>query len=588
MSASRGPRARVTVQLSALTGAFRHRDSEPQPQHARWTRALRDARRLRQPASLVLVALVIIVASVPAWTGGPVYDDWVMRDSEDMRSLMDVAHAFRRTSADYFRRLEQSPVGGVTYRPLAHASLIATQAMGGSLLAHHLVSLALHLTSFVALLRALQRRSLAAGSALLLASCWALHPVHVEAYGWVNGRADVLAGALVAALALVLAREGGALRELAAALCAAGAVLSKETAAFAVAAVLVASQLPDQGMPVRTELRRAARGAVGTCTGVLLAIGLRAGLVGLADSGVSALRAEPHLLQGLVRLFGEAAQHVLIPLPRAMACLAWTLAQPLSVSVSLLLVAGALGLGYLALQRRWRALVLLLGAWVTLAPAVMVGSAFWCGFDRYLYMPTVLAVLAWPERRREAPGAEHLLRVPRVFLRRGAVALAATLALATWATSQNYHSQSAFMASMIRLRPEDPSGRLFGAQWLSVGGKRAQALELLAPVPREGLPRPLASALVTRLAALRQREQALVVLDDMSARYPDDPYALLDVVWTSIQRGDLARVRAAAGRLRAEPAFCEGVRKLLDRGMHRPEIDRAELARFRATYLCGP
>ncbi|MET0343832.1 MAG: hypothetical protein ABW252_22655 [Polyangiales bacterium] len=539
-----------------------------------WSEVARHALSARG-AALLGVALALVLASRPAWTGGPIYDDWLMRESDAMRSLADVLHAFGRTSADYFREVDQNVVGGVTYRPLAHASLILVQALGGGWLGHHGVSLGLHLGALVALFATLARRGLAWG-AVALAALWALHPMHVEAYGWVNGRADVLAGALLAALAYALARASLPLAMLAAM----GAVLAKETALFAALSLGLAALLPRVGLPERAQVRQRRALALAPLVGVGLAIALRAACVGLGNVGATALRAEPDMLPKLGRLLGEAALHVLVPIPRAMACLAYQLAQPLALPLVALLVVGAVGLGVLAWRRRFRALVLLGGALVTLAPTVVVSSAFWCGFDRYLYMPTLLCVLALPDLCGSA------VRVPRVL---AAVCLSGTLAclaLATYATSTYYRGQTAFMTSLLTLRPDDPSGPLFGALFLSAGGRRQEALQLLAHVPRRGLPRPLASALVTRLAALGERDDALAVLDDMLARYPNDPYAILDRVWTSIQRGDLSSAFAAAERLRTEPGFCEGVVRLLAQGGRRREVDAGALARFRATYTC--
>lgn len=535
---------------------------------------------------LTLLGVSIAIASVPAWTGSYVYDDFRMRESRAMDGLEDLWLVFQRTSYDYFDQAVDEVVTGATYRPLAHLTLIAVQVLGaGDALLHHLVSLAFHLTFVVGAYLALARRGSAA-LALLLTCVLGLHPLAVEAYGWINGRADVLSGASVAALAALSvapARRSAAVLLVAAALCAAAAALAKETAILAVLTVAVASALPRRGLPSLGEARAQLPVLAGSVLGVAGAIGLRAALVGLAQAGGVALAAQHGLAPRVARLFREALISIAVPLPRTMASLAWELSEPLTTPELLLLLLAAAGVVLLALTRHGRALLLLLGAAATLAPTVLVSSSFWCGFDRYLYMPLLLVALALVETPL---GAKLSALGPRTLTIATAV-LALVLVVGTFFTARHYQSQAAFMASMIQLRPDDPSGYLFGAAWLAGAGQQDAAARMLESVPKRGLPRPLASALVTRLARSGRRDEAIVVLDDMAARYPDDPYALYDVVVTSIQRGDLTRAFAAAERLRGYRGFCDGVRSQLARALARPGIDHARVGSFRDQYTCS-
>lgn len=539
----------------------------------------------RASITLTLLGILIVLASAPAWTGSYVYDDFRMHESRAMDGVEDLWLVFQRTSYDYFDQAVDEVVTGATYRPLAHLTLIAVQVLaGGDALLHHLVSLALHLAFVGCAYIALTRRGSAA-VALLLTCVLSLHPLGLEAYGWINGRADALSGAAVAALAALAVslsrRPAWSLSG--AAVCAAGAALAKETALLAVLTVAAASALPRRGWPSRGDVRAQWPVLSGTVLGVSFALVLRAALVGVAQAGGVALAAQHDLAPRVARLFREALTSIAVPVPRTMASLAWELAQPLTTPELLLLLITGACLVSLAVARRGRSLLLLLGAVATLAPTVLVSSSFWCGLDRYLYMPLLLLALALVE----TPLGDKLSALGSRALTSAAAGLAALLAVATFYTARHYESQAAFMASMIQLRPDDPSGYLFGSAWLSGAGQQEAAARMLASVPQRGLPRPLASALVTRLARAGQREQAIGVLDDMAARYPDDPYALYDVVVTSIQRGDLARAFAAAERLRGYVGFCEGVRSQLLRAAARPGLDHARLLSFRQRYTCA-
>jgi hypothetical protein len=93
-----------------------------------------------------------------------------------------------------------------------------------------------------------------------------------------------------------------------------------------------------------------------------------------------------------------------------------------------------------------------------------VSEHFWLGFDRYLYLPVLMlsvpgarlwALVAerWPWRRSllvVVAGAALLLSSASKFL-----------------TATHYESQEAFVASMARYRPEDPTASMFHLKALS-------------------------------------------------------------------------------------------------------------------------
>jgi len=141
---------------------------------------------------------------------------------------------------------------GLDLRLPAYFSLAAAQAVWGSLLAHRLISLALHAVIGVLLYRFLidlQRAALPAGAperdvavrAAIGAAAFVLHPVAVYGAGYLVQRTIVLA-TLFAVLAAILFLRGVRRRGYADALSAAGcywlAVLSKEHAVLLPAALL--------------------------------------------------------------------------------------------------------------------------------------------------------------------------------------------------------------------------------------------------------------------------------------------------------------------------------------------------------------
>jgi hypothetical protein len=218
-----------------------------------------------------------------------------------------------------------------------------------------------------------------------------------------------------------------------------------------------------------------------------------------------------------------------------------------------------------------------------IAPCIFVRYTFWLGCDRYLYIPLALFCLALACTSL----CERLPPFSRVA--RGALEATVALALifASYLSAETYYSQTAFMMGMMRMRPDDPSGYLTSARWLWHRGQKDGAMQLLDRVPRIGLPAPLASQLARVLADFGAREQALSVVADMEARYPDDPFVALDVVSVRLDEGRVAEAAEKASALRAQAATCRAVRALFEAHLARSDFalrhgaeTRAELARY--------
>ncbi|HEX6244001.1 MAG TPA: hypothetical protein VFZ61_23960 [Polyangiales bacterium] len=533
------------------------------------------------PDTLFLSALFVAIVgtSAPALNGDYIYDDWPMRDNARMDGWDDVLSVFGRSSDDYLGARAASHVGAVGYRPLSMLSLILVQVVfPRAPLPHHLVSLALHLCSAWLLFRLLR----GLGSSALarpLTLVFALHPVGIEAYGWINGRSDALAalGVLWVASMLVSApRPARAWGVLGGTLL---AVFAKETGLLAVVGLLGVALLPPRnGLPPaswRARLGLVAPGAIG------LAVALLARVFALGDvqrTGMSLLSL-PDLPRGVVRLVGVMLEALLVPAPRTMQNLGFLLAQPLSLTALALIVIALSASLWLVLRSAWQTLLLLATGVVMVLPSVMVRHAFWLGADRYFYVPLALFILALAFTPRASAWLVSWSARAQALL---GVMLALVLAPATYLTAETYRNQSEHILAMMRMRPADPTGFLIGARWLWHREQQTGAQQLLARLPRSGLPPPLASQLATVLGEFGQTAEALRVVADMATRHPEDPFVQLDVVSVMLDQGRMGEAERAAAMLRAMPSFCHAARALVEAHLNTPAFAAAHAAEGRA------
>lgn len=152
-----------------------------------------DPFRVRRPvlALLILAAAIALVLGL-AVRGQFVYDDLlVVQRNPLLSSLANLPRIFGSSYWDFLDAESAARVG--YYRPLTMTLLTATSVVGGgSAVAFHLVSLAVHtLASFAAYL-VLSRLTRDERVGLLGALLFALHPVHVESVAWISGVADPL------------------------------------------------------------------------------------------------------------------------------------------------------------------------------------------------------------------------------------------------------------------------------------------------------------------------------------------------------------------------------------------------------------
>jgi|GEM_PF-7102639 len=508
---------------------------------------------------LVGLLALLVAASWPALTGTHVYDDHTLLDNPLLDGPEDVVGAWTHTSDDYVAAIDPGFVpgmGATTWRPIPMATLAAGQALGGSTVVHHAISLGIHLAVCALLFFLLGR-----GPGALAVVAWvALHPALGEAWLWINGRSDALAGLALLALAWAL-RARGVGGAVGAALAGAAGLLCKITFAPAAAALVVAEALG----------RKTSVGAVvGAGLGgaaALLARGWLLSRPGGGGTGLSLLGSS-ELYARVPHGLAMGVEALLLPALRPMRCLAWEHAAGWDAGeLGALALLGAIGVA-LAIARAWRPLLLLGGAAATLLPTGIVGDVFWLGFDRYLYLPAVLVALAMQDG---LPAFEERVRAARRPLAWGlGAAVFGTLALTLAGTASLYTSQTRWVMSMADVRPDDPTGWLLRAFSYGKAGEPALGHEALAQIDPATLPVPLALFEARARQALGDFEGSIAALEATYTRFPDSRAAQLRALTVRLRtgRGDPT---ALLEQLLADPVACPVVERLLDAEPH-PEL----------------
>jgi protein O-mannosyl-transferase len=143
----------------------------------------------RQPGELwrqdwllaLLLAIVTMVAYLPAWNGSPIWDDDAHLTKPELRSL------------DGLARIWTQPGATQQYYPLVHTVFwLEHQLWGDWPAGYHLLNILLHCASALLLVRIL--RHLQIPGAWLAAAIFALHPIQVESVAWISELKNMLSG----------------------------------------------------------------------------------------------------------------------------------------------------------------------------------------------------------------------------------------------------------------------------------------------------------------------------------------------------------------------------------------------------------
>jgi len=442
-----------------------------------------------------VLALLSCAATWVGLSGTWVGDDWHMVNNYLYGDWAELGAVFKRNAASYL--FSEDRVG--PYRPVTMVTLIAAHLLAPEPWLHHAVSWLLHAATSLLLFGVFRSPALGGPSvqsdgvttdivAAGLAALFFLHPVHVESYVWINGRSDLVAGFWLVALAYLLSKMSDAPRRGLGSVFAVGLVAflgASSKLPFAIAAVAVWFAWATR---TRAPQSRMAGSAIAAGVGVHLI--LRAvfapfrGQVGASENVFS----DPAIWLSIPRLVGKGTEALLTFPAEAMQSLSWVLFGPWATSDWLGLAIAVLVLSFLSYRRDWPGLVYWIGALLTLAPVVVVSSVFWMGFDRYLYMPAILALLALSPYVVRAASRSRGARVALCALGFGLLAYAA---LQTHGASEAYASQEAYDQALVRDHSDDPSIHYYFAVVASRRANQTAVREHLSSMPSPPWPKPI-------------------------------------------------------------------------------------------------
>jgi hypothetical protein len=536
-----------------------------------------------------MTSLLVIFAAMPGLFGGWVGDDFHMVSSPLYGDWGEVWRVFTRHAGHYLGKPDDVSETW-PYRPVTMFTLLLPHALVPHPWLHHLVSLAMHIATGALLLIALLRQTppeqhpSSRAVCMVLTALFLLHPVAVETFVFINGRSDLVAGLCLAGLAAVLSdtkRSRLSRWALVAVLAFLGSASKMPFVPAAMALWL--------GLSLRSDDRRdSLSSGIPIVAAVAAYIVLRAihvpfvGRFGATESigqDFSAFAEVPHLL-------AKAAAAVLTFRAEAMQSLAWQLFEPVSAVewVGGFVLVGAL-IALLA-RRDWGGAVLVGGFAVTVAPCVMVTRSIWLGFDRYLYMPSILVVIACAPYVVAAVESRSKLRPLWWGL---ASVLILISALGARASSLAYVSQTAYERAMAADHPDDPTLVFYLARAAKKSGQISLARETLSGIPEPPWPTALVVptvVLASELSDARVRDMAVEFgLQEQSKNAVVRAYGMR---WR-YERGELDEALALAQTFGPSDAVCPEVRRQLEFWSRDAEVD-AQRERLRAAAVglrCG-
>jgi protein O-mannosyl-transferase len=390
----------------------------------------------------VLLLIAIFAVYMPLMSGGFVWDDHLLVVENQLTgSLANIPQMFM---TDLWSATPVPEAEPGYYRPLMLVDLAITRAIAGlNHHAHHLHNLLWHGLAVILLMRLLEHLLKDRLAAVLGAAVFALHPVQIEAVGFISARNDPMAVAwLLVALLLLSPERPGTKALLLGAGASAAAMLSKESVVFAPLLLAFAARARWGGWGTR--------GAhVAVVSGFAVAIGCRV----VANVGWPAQADLAHLSAVGAPSLAFYLEKLVWPVDIAPVIhFGWLPAVPWFrgiMAMALLALLAAAG-GPFARAGLGFALLGLLPAWAAVAH---VGAVV----DRYLYLPMV--GIAW------AVAAVAQRPIPRkvVFVVLGALTLLSMRQVPVWK-----NEATLWRAAIARA----PSGYAKGAlaRWLEDQG----------------------------------------------------------------------------------------------------------------------
>lgn len=465
-------------------------------------------------------------------------------------------------------------------------TLVATHVMAPRPWLHHLVGWSLHLIGALFLYLAVRIRDESEGDwvALWIAALFLLHPVGVEAFVWIHGRSDLVAGVCLAALAAL--RPG---RRLLSPLVVFGWIGLVFLGAAAKLTFIPAAMALWLGATLRA--KPGARSMV--ALGAAVAVGAGAFLVLRANRAPF----DPHIASGssvlgaadlwafFPKMIAKAVYATMSLRTEAMQSLAWSAVRPWGAAEFLGISLGAVFVVGLAWRRDWGGLAYLLGALATLAPTIVVTRAIWFGFDRYLYMPLILVLLAAAPYVRALVTRGAVSRPLMVF---AACAILLIAGVNSNLASRAYADHLSFMAALVEARPDDPTVRLFVARELGARERPEAVRQAIQQLP--GPPWP--QAMIAPLIALSRELEDDKILDRTMTyaadAFGDDPLIAAHVVRWHHDRQRLDAALMVAARYPTEHPLCFELRKEMQGWLSAATQDaRARIVQAIESLRCG-
>jgi len=541
------------------------------------------SQRWRVALGFGAIAALVLVAALPGLLGSWVGDDFHMLSSRLYGDWSEIPRVFSRHAGHYLDKTKDTATTW-PYRPVTMLTLLVPHAVVPQPWLHHLVGWLMHIATGGLLMLAMLRQAppsehpSARGVCLVLAALFLLHPVTVESYVFINGRSDLVAGLCLAALAALLLRRtpassSGMLLVSLAAFLGAGA---KSTFVPAALALWL-------GIALRSEHRRQY-----LRTGVPIAAAISAYLVlrAVHVPFLGRVGATEHLARDFTafadvpQLLAKSAAAIFSFRAEAMQSLAWELFQPFSVLEwigALVLIASAAAL----VQRRdFGGLVLMGGFALTVVPCVIVSRSIWIGFDRYLYMPLILALLTCAPYVVEVVEARPRLRAVWWGI---AIVLVLVSGLGTRASSLAYVNQTAYERAMLVDHPNDPTIVFYLARSAQRSGRVELARNILSQIQEP--PWPVAIVVPTivvaaELSDVRTRDTAIEYGFRTSVQ--DPTFRAYAMRW-KYERGEIDDALALARTIPPEDSVCPEVKRQLEIWVHEDVgLERDEI---RATAL---